>query len=142
MLTLCATEHARLKDHVASMNGGLEAKIHEGGKHHPSHCSYCCRVPLVCDVIGARFLAAFFCPSLFLILLHHPRTFAHMSMPVAPTSRFSAVSYMAASLPIARAISLWLVITNFKLHYRSMAPFAWTFSCVPRGFPLSRTRTS
>ncbi len=25
-------EHARLKDHVASMEGGLEAKIHEGGK--------------------------------------------------------------------------------------------------------------
>ncbi len=25
-------EHARLKDHVASMNGGLEARIHEGGK--------------------------------------------------------------------------------------------------------------
>jgi ATP-binding cassette subfamily C (CFTR/MRP) protein 1 len=23
-------EHARLKDHVASMSGGLEAKIHEG----------------------------------------------------------------------------------------------------------------
>jgi hypothetical protein len=27
------TEHARLKDHVAGMEGGLEAKIHEGGKH-------------------------------------------------------------------------------------------------------------
>jgi ATP-binding cassette subfamily C (CFTR/MRP) protein 1 len=27
-----ALEHARLKDHVASMSGGLEAKIHEGGK--------------------------------------------------------------------------------------------------------------
>lgn len=26
------TEHARLKDHVASMEGGLEAKINEGGK--------------------------------------------------------------------------------------------------------------
>lgn len=26
-------EHARLKDHVASMNGGLEAKIHEGFVH-------------------------------------------------------------------------------------------------------------
>lgn len=26
------TEHARLKDHVASMPGGLEAKIQEGGK--------------------------------------------------------------------------------------------------------------
>ncbi|RDL39375.1 putative multidrug resistance protein [Venustampulla echinocandica] len=26
-------EHARLKDHVASMNGGLEAKIHEGGSN-------------------------------------------------------------------------------------------------------------
>ncbi len=25
-------EHARLKDHVASMDGGLEAKIHEGGE--------------------------------------------------------------------------------------------------------------
>lgn len=25
-----AAEHARLKDHVASMNGGLEAKINEG----------------------------------------------------------------------------------------------------------------
>jgi ATP-binding cassette subfamily C (CFTR/MRP) protein 1 len=25
-------DHARLKDHVASMDGGLEAKIHEGGK--------------------------------------------------------------------------------------------------------------
>lgn len=25
-------EHARLKEHVASMNGGLEARIHEGGK--------------------------------------------------------------------------------------------------------------
>lgn len=24
------TEHARLKDHVAGMDGGLEAKIHEG----------------------------------------------------------------------------------------------------------------
>lgn len=29
MLTI-SLEHARLKDHVASMNGGLEAKIHEG----------------------------------------------------------------------------------------------------------------
>jgi hypothetical protein len=27
----CFTEHARLKDHVASMEGGLEAKINEGG---------------------------------------------------------------------------------------------------------------
>ena len=26
------TEHARLKDHVAGMEGGLEAKVHEGGK--------------------------------------------------------------------------------------------------------------
>lgn len=26
-------EHARLKEHVASMNGGLEAKIHEGGSN-------------------------------------------------------------------------------------------------------------
>jgi len=26
-------EHARLKDHVASMDGGLEAKIHEGGSN-------------------------------------------------------------------------------------------------------------
>jgi len=26
-------EHARLKDHVAGMNGGLEAKIHEGGSN-------------------------------------------------------------------------------------------------------------
>lgn len=25
-------EHARLKDHVASMDGGLEATIHEGGE--------------------------------------------------------------------------------------------------------------
>jgi len=25
-------EHARLKDHVASMDGGLEAKINEGGE--------------------------------------------------------------------------------------------------------------
>jgi hypothetical protein len=25
-----AAEHARLKDHVAGMDGGLEAKIHEG----------------------------------------------------------------------------------------------------------------
>lgn len=25
-------QHARLKRHVASMDGGLEAKIHEGGK--------------------------------------------------------------------------------------------------------------
>jgi hypothetical protein len=24
------TEHARLKDHIATMDGGLEAKIHEG----------------------------------------------------------------------------------------------------------------
>jgi ATP-binding cassette, subfamily C (CFTR/MRP), member 1 len=30
-LTPDSTEHARLKDHVASMSGGLEAKIHEGG---------------------------------------------------------------------------------------------------------------
>lgn len=25
-------EHARLKDHVVSMDGGLEAKINEGGE--------------------------------------------------------------------------------------------------------------
>lgn len=25
-------DHARLKDHIASMEGGLEAKINEGGK--------------------------------------------------------------------------------------------------------------
>ena len=27
---MISTEHARLKDHVASMTGGLEAKINEG----------------------------------------------------------------------------------------------------------------
>lgn len=27
-------DHARLKDHVTSMNGGLEAKINEGGESH------------------------------------------------------------------------------------------------------------
>lgn len=27
------TDHARLKDHVAGMDGGLEAKLNEGGKH-------------------------------------------------------------------------------------------------------------
>lgn len=31
---LFLTEHARLKDHVSSMDGGLEAKINEGGKQH------------------------------------------------------------------------------------------------------------
>jgi hypothetical protein len=31
LLTPDSTEHARLKDHVASMSGGLEAKVHEGG---------------------------------------------------------------------------------------------------------------
>lgn len=30
------TEHARLKDHIASMPGGLEAKIQEGGKQDSS----------------------------------------------------------------------------------------------------------
>jgi hypothetical protein len=51
------TEHARLRDHVASMDGGLEAKINEGGEciyfqfiivtsalsigfHMPSHLSH------------------------------------------------------------------------------------------------------
>lgn len=40
------TDHARLKDHIASMSGGLEAKIHEGGmllphssRPHPHHFS-------------------------------------------------------------------------------------------------------
>lgn len=28
----CSLDHARLKDHVAGMEGGLEAKINEGGK--------------------------------------------------------------------------------------------------------------
>lgn len=36
------TEHARLKDHVSSMEGGLEAKVNEGGKQHsiPSVLSF------------------------------------------------------------------------------------------------------
>ncbi|KAK4232106.1 ABC transporter type 1, transmembrane domain-containing protein [Podospora fimiseda] len=33
-------EHARLKDHVSSMEGGLEAKVHEGGKHRVLFYSY------------------------------------------------------------------------------------------------------
>ncbi|KAK4192088.1 ABC transporter type 1, transmembrane domain-containing protein [Podospora australis] len=50
-------EHARLKDHVASMEGGLEAKINEGGK--------LCRFPrgdsfrLSSSTPDARFLSAF-----------------------------------------------------------------------------------
>ena len=28
----CAIGHARLKDHVASMEGGLDAKVQEGGE--------------------------------------------------------------------------------------------------------------
>ena len=32
ILTLLYVDHARLKDHVAGMDGGLEAKINEGGK--------------------------------------------------------------------------------------------------------------
>lgn len=39
LMHLCGTDHARLKEHVASMEGGLEAKIHEGGEFgtfHPS----------------------------------------------------------------------------------------------------------
>jgi hypothetical protein len=30
------TEYARLKDHVVSMTGGLEAKVYEGGKKDAS----------------------------------------------------------------------------------------------------------
>lgn len=38
-----STEHARLKDHVASMPGGLEAKIQEGGKQDiPLSRQLCC----------------------------------------------------------------------------------------------------
>lgn len=32
---MTTAEHARLKDHVASMTGGLEAKVYEGGKELP-----------------------------------------------------------------------------------------------------------
>lgn len=43
-------EHARLKEHVASMNGGLEARIHEGGK----------------DIIGLLFTE----PEIFFLCRH------------------------------------------------------------------------
>lgn len=34
MLTISPPiDHARLKEHVAKMEGGLEARIHEGGKY-------------------------------------------------------------------------------------------------------------
>ena len=28
----CTQDHARLKEHVSSMQGGLEASVHEGGE--------------------------------------------------------------------------------------------------------------
>lgn len=39
------TEHARLKDHVSSMEGGLEAKVNEGGKHLAPSISHLSPVP-------------------------------------------------------------------------------------------------
>lgn len=50
------TEHARLKDHVASMEGGLEAKIHEGGKQRIFHV-----VSRPCFLLLWRFLSALAC---------------------------------------------------------------------------------
>ena len=58
-LTSSFTEHARLKDHVSSMEGGLEAKVNEGGKQQhflfrlctlakfpsPSHSTWFTRPP-------------------------------------------------------------------------------------------------
>lgn len=51
------TEHARLKDHVASMTGGLEAKIHEGGKHAFAEVYTC---PTCCSTILRRICPYFF----------------------------------------------------------------------------------
>ena len=31
LIDLCLLDHARLKDHVATMNGKLEAQVYEGG---------------------------------------------------------------------------------------------------------------
>ena len=36
-MLICAPDHARLKDHVANMDGGLEAKINEGGESRSEH---------------------------------------------------------------------------------------------------------
>lgn len=33
-------DHARLKSHIASMEGGLEAKINEGGKWKPCRLAW------------------------------------------------------------------------------------------------------
>lgn len=41
----CGTEHARLKEHVTSMTGGLEAKIQEGYVSFLSHFAYNLSVP-------------------------------------------------------------------------------------------------
>jgi ATP-binding cassette subfamily C (CFTR/MRP) protein 1 len=40
VLTLRTTDHARLKEHILTMSGGLEARMHEGGVSFPDTCAY------------------------------------------------------------------------------------------------------
>jgi ATP-binding cassette subfamily C (CFTR/MRP) protein 1 len=40
VLTLRTTDHARLKEHILTMSGGLEARMHEGGLSNPFPDTY------------------------------------------------------------------------------------------------------
>lgn len=84
------TEHARLKDHVSSMEGGLEAKVNEGGKHlipsvffSPSHTHLLLRFFPVDAGFFSSSVTSFDRPHR--LSRDHPRTYVTLRRPAGRT---------------------------------------------------------
>lgn len=66
LIHISTLEHARLKEHVSSMEGGLEAKVNEGGK------SYKPQVPRLSPVLSRLFALHRFCVSVVVVVVSRP----------------------------------------------------------------------
>lgn len=101
-------DHARLKDHVAGMEGGLEAKINEGGKFLDLF------PPFTCHLIAFLGLPMIVCHRLFTHIAWAMSMYPPHSLMREQMSRGFALDLCHYVVLVSNYISLSLHLTHIR----------------------------